>query len=270
MRWASSISTQSGGFESGMNRHSGCLTHSKLCNHHRQLLIGLTTPRRSQIDMRTIKLIMLLRILLVVVVSIVHCQASGPKKAIAFDSNSMQKRNLGGKLKDWYLINHTKNYMCTDTGRLVPVNPHSGHMLLKGLRRRDNWFDDLVGHSHATERGICRNPTWVLPPGWTQPIPVTQFNAQYPWMTVDDRGQIRLRDDFRSWLEQRQAAGAQMTGSAAGGGAGGGVGAGAVPDGGAGYIPPSAMTFAPGTGTASGLGQNSFGNGVTAGSAAHI
>lgn len=118
--------------------------------------------------------------------------------------------------------------------------------------------------------GLGLTATWVLPPGWTQPISVTQFNAQYPWMTVDDRGQIRLRDDFRSWLEQRQAAGAQMTAPAAGGSAGGGAGAGAIPDGGAGYIPPSAMTFAPGTGTASGLGQNSFGNGVTAGNAAHI
>ncbi|GAC94509.1 hypothetical protein PHSY_002081 [Pseudozyma hubeiensis SY62] len=234
------------------------------------MLIILDTFRRRRINMRVIKPNTMFRILLLVVISVVHCQASRPKKVIAFDSSPVQKRNLGGKLKDWYLINHTKNYFCTDTGRLVPVDPHTGHMLLKGLRRRDNWFDDLVGHSHATERGICRNPTWVLPQGWTQPIPVTQFNAQYPWMTVDDRGQIRLRDDFRSWLEQRQAAGAQMTAPAAGGGAGGGAGAGALPDGGAGYIPPSAMTFAPGTGTASGLGQNSFGNGVTAGSAAHI
>lgn len=60
-------------------------------------------------------------------------------------------------MKDWYLAGVTKNYMCTDTGRLVPVDPQTGHMLLKGLRKRDSWFDDLVGHSHDTEQGLCRN-----------------------------------------------------------------------------------------------------------------
>lgn len=111
--------------------------------------------------------------------------------------------------------------------------------------------------------------TWVLPPGWTQPIPVTQFNAQYPWVTVDDRGQIRLKDYFKSWLEQRGAA-AGASGSGRGGGAAGGVGAETVPDGGAGYVPPSAMNVAPDTGASSGFGANTFGNGVAAGTAAHV
>lgn len=112
--------------------------------------------------------------------------------------------------------------------------------------------------------------TWVLPQGWTQPIPVTQFLAQYPWMTVDERGQIRLRDDFRAWVDQQAAARAANPAQAATGGGGGDYGVGAVPDGGAGYIPPSAMQVAAGTGTTSGFGQNAFGNGVTAGSAAHV
>lgn len=86
----------------------------------------------------------------------IGCDALQQKRPIAFGS-SVEKRNLGGKLKDWYLAGVTKNYMCTDTGRLVPVDPQTGHMLLKGLRKRDSWFDDLVGHSHDTEQGLCRN-----------------------------------------------------------------------------------------------------------------
>lgn len=112
--------------------------------------------------------------------------------------------------------------------------------------------------------------TWVLPQGWTQPIPVTQFLAQYPWMTVDDRGQIRLRDDFRAWVDQQAAARAANPAQAGQAMAASSGAPGAVPDGGAGYVPPSAMQVAPGTGTTSGFGSNAFGNGVTAGNAAHV
>ncbi|SJX62577.1 uncharacterized protein SRS1_10759 [Sporisorium reilianum f. sp. reilianum] len=207
--------------------------------------------------------------LLAVVLLIVDCQAVQPKRALPLGSNAVKKRNLGGQIKDWYLAQETHNYFCTDTGRLVPVDPDTGHMLLKGLRKR-GWIDDMLGHSHQTEHGLCKNPSWVLPPQWTQPIPVTQFLAQYPWMTVDERGQIRLRDDFRAWIDQRAAANAANPAAAAGGAGGAGGGQGAVPDGGAGYIPPSAMQVAPGTGTTSGFGTAAFGNGVAAGAAAHV
>ncbi|EST04795.1 hypothetical protein PSEUBRA_006094 [Kalmanozyma brasiliensis GHG001] len=207
----------------------------------------------------------ILFLLLSAAVFVADCHALTSKRSVPLNSRAAKKRNIGGQLKDWYLSGMTKNYMCTDTGRLVPVDPETGHMLLKGLRKRSNWFDDLLGHSHATEKGLCRNPTWVLPPGWTQPIPVKQFNAQYPWDTVDDRGQIRLKDDFRSWLEERAAAGAAMGSSQAQGGAGG-----AAPNGGSGSLPASEMKVASGTGTGSGFGETTFGNGVAAGAAAHV
>lgn len=88
---------------------------------------------------------------------IAECRAVQHKKAVPLNSNIVKKRNIGGKLKDWYLAGMTKNYMCTDTGRRIPVDSETGHMLLKGLRKRDNWLDDLLGHSHATEKGLCRN-----------------------------------------------------------------------------------------------------------------
>lgn len=66
------------------------------------------------------------------------------------------KRNLGGPLKDWYLMKMTKNYFCTDTGRVIPVDPETGHMLLKGLRKRGS-IDDFFHTSHATEHGICKD-----------------------------------------------------------------------------------------------------------------
>lgn len=66
------------------------------------------------------------------------------------------KRNVGGKLKDWYLSKFTRNYFCTDTGRLVPVDPETGHMLLKGLRKRD-FIDNFFHHSHSTEHGVCKH-----------------------------------------------------------------------------------------------------------------
>lgn len=66
------------------------------------------------------------------------------------------RRNLGGPLKDWYLMKMTKNYFCTDTGRVIPVDPETGHMLLKGLRKRSS-IDDFFHTSHATEHGICKD-----------------------------------------------------------------------------------------------------------------
>ena len=87
---------------------------------------------------------------------IIEGHAQQDKKPIAFDSSSIKKRNIGGHLKDWYLSKMTRNYFCTDTGRFVPVDPATGHMLLKGLRKR-NWIDDMVGLSHETETGLCRN-----------------------------------------------------------------------------------------------------------------
>lgn len=68
----------------------------------------------------------------------------------------LARRNLGGPLKDWYLMKMTKNYFCTDTGRVIPVDPETGHMLLKGLRRRSS-IDDFFHTSHATEHGICKD-----------------------------------------------------------------------------------------------------------------
>lgn len=113
--------------------------------------------------------------------------------------------------------------------------------------------------------------TWVLPEGWTQPIPVTQFEAQYPWMMVDERGQIHLQPDYQAWLEQRAKAkenGAVglMSGGIGGAGGSGGV----VPDGGAGSIPPSQLNTGASMGGTSGLGTSAFGNGVAAGAAAHV
>lgn len=125
--------------------------------------------------------------------------------------------------------------------------------------------------------------TWVLPQGWTQPIPVTQFLAQYPWMEVDERGQMHLKPDYKAWLEQqaelRQAQ--QQRGAAGAGGQAAGAGAGAsaggtpanggmIQDGGVGYLPPSALNVGAGMGTSSGLGTNNFGNGVASGIAAHV
>lgn len=69
------------------------------------------------------------------------------------------RRNLGGPLKDWYLMKMTKNYFCTDTGRVIPVDPETGHMLLKGLRRRSG-IDDFFHTSHETEHGICKDGTF--------------------------------------------------------------------------------------------------------------
>ncbi|PWY97642.1 hypothetical protein BCV70DRAFT_150592, partial [Testicularia cyperi] len=132
------------------------------------------------------------------------------------------KRNWGGPFKDWYLMKVTHNYFCTDTGRVIPVDPATGHMLLQGLRKR--MFDEFFGLTHDTEKGVCKNPTWVLPLNWTQPIPITQFEAQYPWMTVDDHGQMHFKADFLAWLQQKNAAAAVPAypgapGTAAGAGA---------------------------------------------------
>ncbi|SPC67585.1 uncharacterized protein UHOD_03606 [Ustilago sp. UG-2017b] len=198
--------------------------------------------------------------------------AAESKKAVPFG-----KRNIGGHFKDWYLSKMTKNYFCTVNGRLVPVDPRTGHMLLKNLRKRGIFdaFDEPLGHSAKTETGSCRNPTWVLPQGWTQPIPVTQFLAQYPWMDVDERGQMQLKPDYRAWLEQqgelRQQQAAQGGGQAVeAGGATGAAAGGVVQDGGVGYVPPSFLNVGTGMATSSGLGGNNFGNGVAAGSAAHV
>ncbi len=76
--------------------------------------------------------------------------------ALPFGDKAMDKRNLGGELKDLYLGHFTHNYFCTDTGRLVPVDPATGQMLQKNLRKR-NFIDNMLGHTHATEKGLCRN-----------------------------------------------------------------------------------------------------------------
>lgn len=102
--------------------------------------------------------------LLAVVLLIVDCHASRHKRAAPFSSTAFEKRNIGGQLKDWYLMQMTNNYFCTDTHRVVPVDPETGHMLLKGLRKR-GWFDDLVGHSHKTELGKCKNGKCTQPGG---------------------------------------------------------------------------------------------------------
>ena len=111
----------------------------------------------------------------------------------------------------------------------------------------------------------------MLPQGWTQPIPKTQFEAQYPWVYVDDRGQIRLKPDFKAWMDQQGAARAAGASSMAYGGQGAvASGGGAMmPGGAAGYTEPLPQYVAPGTGTTSGFGTTTFGNGVVAGSAAH-
>ncbi len=84
--------------------------------------------------------------------------------------------------------------------------------------------------------------TWVLPQGWTQPIPVTQFNAQYPWMEVDEYGQIHLKADYREWLEQQGAAKDLAMNNPVNSGLGVPHPDGAqVPDGGVGWIPPTAL-----------------------------
>lgn len=78
------------------------------------------------------------------------------RRALPFGDKAMDKRNLGGELKDLYLSHFTHNYFCTDTGRLVPVDPATGQMLQKNLRKR-NFIDNALGHTHATEKGLCRN-----------------------------------------------------------------------------------------------------------------
>lgn len=219
------------------------------------------------------------------------------KKAVPFGS-SMSKRNLGGEFKDWYLSKFTKNYFCTDTGRLIPVDPESGHMLLRGLRKRaaGGFWDDLFQHDHKTEKGLCHDrkfhplhlnyfvlretdanetslhfrdiaATWVLLPGWTQPIPVTQMKAQYPWLNIDNKGQVHLKEDYREWLESVGAARANagnnpMTTGSGVPGPGGAV----APDGGVGFVPPSALNV----GEAAGFGAGNLGNGMQTGTAAHV
>ena len=90
-------------------------------------------------------------------------------------------------------------------------------------------------------------------------------------MDVDDRGQILLKPDYKAWLEQQGAAKAAGAANPAyGSPQNGGSSGAAVPDGGVGYVPPSALNVAQGMGTSSGLGQNAFGNGVAAGTAAHV
>ena len=94
--------------------------------------------------------------LLAVILLASSSHASEQKRAVPFNS-ALNKRNVGGQLKDWYLSKFTHNYFCTDTGRLVPVDPETGHMLLRGLRKRENFIDTWLGHTHATEKGLCRN-----------------------------------------------------------------------------------------------------------------
>ncbi|SNX85462.1 uncharacterized protein MEPE_04171 [Melanopsichium pennsylvanicum] len=189
-------------------------------------------------------------------------------------NSGMIKRNLGGKIKDWYLMQVTHNYFCTSSARVVPVDPDTGHMLLKSLRKRD-FLDGWLGHSKTTEKGLCKDASWVLPDGWTQPIPKSQFLNQYPWMDVDDRGQPRFKPEFFAWLQQRAANGPSgVADSAAASGqylplTNGANGA-AVPYGGVGYVPASYLSYQQGTSGTAGLGQNTLGNGVTAGAAAHI
>ncbi|SPO27373.1 uncharacterized protein UTRI_10490 [Ustilago trichophora] len=214
-------------------------------------------------------------VLLILLLSFSGSHATQHKRAVPFTSASLHKRNLGGQFKDWYLSKMTKNYFCTDTGRLVPVDPETGHMLLKGLRKRD-FLDTLLGHTHETEKGLCRHASWILLENWSQPIPVTQFLAQYPWMYVDERGQARLKPDYLEWLEQQAAARAANPAAAAAPGGqmrtapDGTYTGGQVQDGGVGYVPPSYLNTGAGMGTTSGLGQTGFGNGITAGTAAHV
>lgn len=102
--------------------------------------------------------------------------SSQPKKGVAFTSD-LTKRNLGGQFKDWYLSKFTHNYFCTDRGRLVPVDPGTGHMLLKGLRKRSNWIDDFFGLSHDTEHGLCKNRRYLAnllhPDSWLRGAQLT-------------------------------------------------------------------------------------------------
>lgn len=85
-------------------------------------------------------------------------------------------------------------------------------------------------------------------------------------MKVDERGEMHFQEDYEKWLEDRAASKSDLAGGAVAGGAAGG----AAPDGGVGYVPPSALNTGAGLGGSSGLGTNAFGNGVAAGTAAHV
>lgn len=92
---------------------------------------------------------------------------------------------------------------------------------------------------------------------------------------MNERGQMQLKPDYKAWLEQqgelRQQQAAQGGGQAVeAGGATGAAAGGVVQDGGVGYVPPSFLNVGTGMATSSGLGGNNFGNGVAAGSAAHV
>ena len=96
---------------------------------------------------------------------------------------------------------------------------------------------------------------------------MTQLLAQYPWLQVDKRGQVHLDPEYREWLEQQGAAKQSGAMNPAYGGAGVLSPNGAVaPDGGVGFVPPSALNVGAGTS----LGVGGLGNGLQAGTAAHV
>lgn len=125
-------------------------------------------PFSTQTMPVTSRSLFLFPLLLILIVTTI-CDATHHKRAVPFTSNSLHKRNLGGEFKDWYLQKFTKNYMCLDSRRVVPVDPETGHMLLKGLRKRD-FLDDLLGHSKKSEKGGCRNRKCFFIPSWTMSI----------------------------------------------------------------------------------------------------
>ncbi len=87
-------------------------------------------PFSTQTMPVTSRSLFLFPLLLILIVTTI-CDATHHKRAVPFTSNSLHKRNLGGEFKDWYLQKFTKNYMCLDSRRVVPVDPETGHMLLK-------------------------------------------------------------------------------------------------------------------------------------------
>lgn len=90
-------------------------------------------------------------------------------------------------------------------------------------------------------------------------------------MEVDEFGQIHLKADYREWLEQQGAAKDLAMNNPLNGGAGvPHPNEAQVPDGGVGWVPPTALNTGVGMGGTSGLGITNLGNGVQAGTAAHI
>lgn len=73
-------------------------------------------------------------------------------------------------------------------------------------------------------RGVRITATWVLPYNWNQPIPRAQFEAQYPWMYVDEAGQMRFKPDYLEWLKQQGALRASQPAATEDAQAGAGIG----------------------------------------------